>query len=159
MGFSAAAAGAVLGSYGAYQGASAQKDALNFNADVAGRNADFSGWQAQQVARAGGIQEQNQRLKTAALAGDQRLALAANGVDIGQSGSAQDVLSSTAYMGERDALTIRDNTAMQVYGYKRQQANYLSEAAQYRKGAGNINPSLAAAGSLLGSASQLKFPG
>lgn len=156
MGFSAAAAG--LSAYGSYKNAAAQQDAMNFSADVAGRNADFSGWQATQAARVGAVQEQNQRLKTSALVSDQKLALAANGMDVGGSGSAQDVLSSSAYMGERDALTIRDNTAMQVYGYQRQQANYQTEAAQYRRGAGNISPGLAAATSLLGSASQFKPP-
>lgn len=150
-----AAGAAALGAYGTYQQQSAQKDALGFSADVAARNADFSQWQAGQARVAGQQQETYSRLNTRQTIGQQQVALAANGVEM-TSGSPLDVLSSTAYMGEQDALTIRRNTDMQVFGYQRQGANYANEARQYRRAAGNINPALGAATSLLGGASQLK---
>ena len=154
MGFSAAAAAALLGAKGAYDSASAQKDALGTQAGVAERNAQLSGAQADQALQVGAAAEQSQRLKTAALVSSQRAQMAANGVDLGV-GSATDVLSSSAYMGSRDALTIRDNATRQAWAYRVQQQNNIDAAAQYRRGAGNINPTTAALTSLLGSSGQV----
>jgi len=154
MGFSASLAAGALSAKGAYDSASAQKDALGYQASVADKNAWLAGEQATQAGVVGAAAEQTQRLKTAALVGNQRAQMAANGIDMG-SGSANDVLSSSAYMGERDALTIRDNASRQQWAHRVQQQNELSAAAQYRKGAGNINPNTAALTSLLGSSGQV----
>ena len=99
----------------------------------------------------GDQQLNNSELRSAQLFGTQRATLAANGVDLG-SGSANEVLATTKYMGERDALTIQNNTANQVWGYKTQGQNYTSEAAADSATANAINPRMAAATSLLGGA-------
>ena len=80
--------------------------------------------------------------------------MAANGIDLGE-GSAVDVLTSTDYMGERDALTIRNTAAKRAYGYRTQGTSYQDSARMRDATAGAINPTAAAATSLLGSAGQV----
>ncbi len=78
--------------------------------------------------------------------------MAAGGVDLGQ-GSATDVLVSTEYMGERNAMMIRDDTNRQVWNDRNQQTMYQAEQKARLAQADAINPDMAAFGSLLGSAS------
>lgn len=142
------AAGVGMSAVGSYNQASAQRGALNYEAGVNANNAKIADWQAGLAEQNGAVQEENQRLKTAAMFGTQRAALGANGVDLG-SGSANEVLATTGLMGERDALTIRDNAARQAWAYRNQATGYLSEAATARSAADAINPTLSAGGSLL----------
>jgi len=140
MGFSTMmmqGSGAVMGAAGAYNKAQSQKDMLNTEAQIAT-------WQGAQAIENGQTEEQNSRLRTGAVFGAQRAQLAANGVDLG-SGSALDVLASTKYMGNRDALTIRDNATRAAWGYD-------TQASMDRTAASNISPGMAGFSSLLGSA-------
>lgn len=137
MGFTAFAVGAGVKAVGAYQSAKAQKSAAQ-------ANASFETQQAGQAITAGQMREESSRLQTAQTFGAQRAALAANGVDLGQ-GSANDVLTTTKVLGNRDAATIQQNALMQAWGYKTEAAMSESEAA-------NIHPGEAAFSSLLGSA-------
>ena len=137
MGFSAMAAGAVLGAASSYGNAKAKKGALRQQAQV-------DEWQAEQALNAGADQEQSSRLQTAQVFGKQRANMAANGVDLGE-GSATDVLASTKLIGEHDALTIKDNASRTAWGYR-------TNAAVATAQADNIDPWASATGSLLGSA-------
>lgn len=137
---------------GAYRQGVAQQGAINYEAQVAQNNAKIAEYQASQEKIIGEQQEQTQRLKTAQVFGDQRAAMAANGVDLGE-GSPNEVLATTKFTGERDALTIRDNAARRAWAYQNNAAGYTSEAAADRAASGSINPLMAAGTSLLTSGS------
>lgn len=144
-------AGAGFSMIGSMNAAGAQQDALNYQAQVAANNAIIAGYQASIAKDVGETQEQNSRLRTADLYSTQRASMAANGIDLGE-GTATDVLASTKYMGERDALTIRDNTANKVWALQNNAQNFLNDAAATRATADSINPFMSGAGSLLTSA-------
>lgn len=151
VGLGLQAFGAGASAFGSYNTATAQKSVLNYESSVATNNATLANYQANVAQQVGDQQLNNSELRTAQLFGAQRATMAANGVDLG-SGSANEVLASTKYMGERDALTIQNNTANQVWGYKTQGQNYTSEAAADTATANAINPRYAAAASLLSGA-------
>lgn len=142
------AAGAVSGAMGAYSNARSQKAQLEYQAQVAANNARLAEMQAAQVLEVGAAAENAQQLKTAQMFADQRAALAANGVDLG-SGSANEILATTKFMGERDVATIRDNALRQAWGYKVNAANSMADANAASASARSINPRSAALNSLL----------
>ncbi len=82
----------------------AKRDALV--ADMQGRDA---------LAR-GGIEEQRYRRQMAEIAGTQRAEIGARNVQ--RSGTALDLLTDTAQMGEEDILTIRNEAAREAWGYR-----------------------------------------
>ncbi|MBS0323576.1 MAG: hypothetical protein JSR19_06960 [Proteobacteria bacterium] len=143
--------GGLMGAKGAYDQASTQKQVLAIQAEIAQRNAQINEQQAEIALQNGQINEQASRLRTGQMMGTQRAALAANGVDLGE-GSANDVLTTTAFMGEHDALTIRDNATRQAWAYRVQAANNMSNADVLQTSGDNINPTMSAMGSLLTSA-------
>lgn len=138
MGFSStmmSAFGTGMSAGGTYGRAKSQQQMLDAEADLANI-------QAQQALEAGATAEQNSRLRTGAVYSEQRANMAANGVDLG-TGSATDLLTSTKYLGERDALTIRDNATRTAWSYR-------AGAAVDRSVAGDISPGMDAFTSLLG---------
>ena len=143
--------GGLLGAKGSYDSAQASKTAYAIQAAVAQENARVSQEQARLALEAGTVNEQTVRLKTAGMFGAQRTAMAANGIDLGE-GTATDILTTTKYMGERDALTVRDNAARAAWGYRVQANNQLNQASAYSVAGSAINPTMAAAGSLLSTA-------
>lgn len=145
------AASTVTSAVGAYGQSSAQKNSLEYDAKVAANNAILANQQATLAIQNGQTQEGNQRLKTGQALGAQRAALAANGIDLGE-GSATDILATTQFMGERDALTIKDNALREAWGYRTQAQNYTDASNAKKATADSISPGFAAATSLLGSA-------
>lgn len=152
MGIAASAAGAIMSAGGAYQKADGQRSSLEYQASVSRSNSVLAGFQASDAITNGQAVEGNQRLKTAQLKGAQRAQMAANGVDLGE-GSANDVLSTTTMMGERDALQIHDTAMMQAWGYRTQQQSLLDDASRAEGQADAISPWMAAGASLLTGAS------
>ena len=146
--------GAAFQVIGAMNQADSQKQAYEYQAQVARNNAVLQEYQARFALEQGQAAEQNQRLKTAALFGDQRASMAANGIDLGE-GSALDVLTTTKFMGERDALTIRDNASRKAWAYRVGAQNYLDDAAFKNATADGISPMMAGVTSLLGSATSV----
>lgn len=155
MGISAATWGTIslvgvgMSAYGAYTGAEAQKQTLDYEAGVARNNQILSEYQASQALQVGEQEEEAQRLRVASTMGEQRAALAASGVDLG-TGSAAEVLASTKFMGERDALTIRDNAARRAWALREQGKGYAAEAAMAKASGDAISPLMSTATSLLG---------
>lgn len=148
MGIAASAAGAIASAGGAYQQAQGQRSSLEYQAAVSRSNAVLAGYQASDAITQGQVVEGNQRLKTAQLKGSQRAQMAANGIDMGE-GNANDVLTTTTMMGERDALQIHDSAMMQAWGYRTQQQNFRDDASRAEGQANAISPWLAAGTSLL----------
>ncbi len=147
------AAGALLSAKSASDQAQAQKDSATYQASVNANNAQIAEWNAESVEDQGRTAVENSQQQTAQLKGSQRAALAANGVSLGE-GSALDILTSTDYMGERDALTIRDNAARQAWGYRTQGQSYTDNSNLLTNTAASISPNQAAGTSLLTSASR-----
>ncbi len=151
----ASAVGTGVAMYGQSQQAAAQSQAANYQSAVARNNAIIANQNAQAALDAGQAQEQQQRLKTAGLIGAERATMAANGVEL-DSGSALNVQSSAASLGELDALTVRSNAARQAYGYQTQATNFGAQAqldnsqASWASATGQIGM----ASSFLGGASQ-----
>lgn len=145
------AGGAIMQASAAAGQAKAQKSAYEYQAKVSENNAKIAEWQAQNEIAKGQQAEIEQRRKTAALKGSQTASLAARGLDI-SSGSALNILTDTDYMGEQDALTIKDNAAKAAWSARLQSANETGNAGFYKSAAAGISPSGAAFGSLLGSA-------
>lgn len=141
-------AGLAVSAVGAYKGAQARKSALEYDAAVASNNQRLAEYQAGLALENGAVQEQSQQLKTADALADQRAALAANGVDLGE-GSPNEILATTRFMGKRDELQIRDNAVRQAWGYRQQASAYGTEAAANRAAAAATKPFLTAAGSLM----------
>lgn len=154
MGIGASAAGAIMQAGGAYQQAQGQRSALQYQASVARGNAVLAGDQASDAIRNGQTAEGVQDLRTGQTLGTQRARMAANGVDLGE-GSANDVLTTTKYMGERDALQIHDNAMMEAWGYRTQQQSFLDDASREDGEASTISPWTAAGTSLLTGATKV----
>lgn len=148
------AAGAASNTVGSYYSARGQQSALRFQADIADTNARLAELSAQSELVRGQREEQASRLRTAQLKSSQRVAMAANGIDLGQ-GTAAEVLTSTDYMGEVDANTIAANAVRQAWGYRTQGMNYQNEALMKRATASSISPGMSAATTLLSEAGRV----
>lgn len=137
MGTAAQFGGMGMKAGSAYTSAMAQQGANRANAQIAE-------YQAGQAIQNGQTNVGTSRLRVAQVKGEQRAALAANGVDLGE-GSATDVLASTDMLGDRDAATIMDNALRTAWGYQVQEA-------QYKNANRNIHPGLDFFSSIFGSA-------
>lgn len=146
------ATSAAVSAVGARGQAKAQQAGLNYQASVSDQNATLADMQARDAIRQGQGQEQNLRLQTGQLKGSQRATMAANGIDLTDTGSANDVFTSTDYMADHDAATIQNNALRQAWGYNVQAENYRNDASAKRAGASAISPNMAMATSLLTSA-------
>lgn len=145
------AVSAAVSAYGAYQSSMAQKKSAEYQAQVAQNNAQIASWNAQDALERGQRAEADQRMKNSQFKSDQRASLAARGLDLGE-GSPVDILATTDFMGERDALAIRDNAAREAWGYRIQANNSTDNANLLISKANSENPTMAAGMSLLGSA-------
>lgn len=121
---------AILDIGGMNQQASAQAGMANYQAQVARNNQMIAENYAQRALQQGQVDEQNQRLKTAATLGTQRASLASQGGDV-DSGSPLDLQADTARLGEYDAQAVRNNAALKAYGYRVQAYNNAADAGRY----------------------------
>lgn len=115
---------------GAYK-ADAEKKQGEYQAEVAEQNAEISEFKAQQTATIGSIQEERARRQAQQRIGQQRAALAANGVDLG-GGTALDLVAETALFGEEDALTTRFNAMNDAWSMRSQAVDYRNQARASR---------------------------
>lgn len=148
------ALGGVTGVVGAIQQGKSAAASANYNAAVAGVNAEQAKKNSELASEAGMAQEAMQERKTRAEVGAIKANQAASGLDV-NSGSALDVRSSAAELGELDALTVRSNATKEAYGYSTQASSFEAQQgldvseAKNDTTAGNVN----AASTFLGAAS------
>ncbi|WP_338505125.1 hypothetical protein VRC35_11190 [Erwinia aphidicola] len=107
-----------------------QKKNADYQADIANYNADVAENSANDAINRGNADAAQQRARSRQLAGTQTATLAASGVDLG-GGTAVDIFSQTAGMGELDALTSVNNAQRQAYGLQTQAAGQRSQASAY----------------------------
>jgi hypothetical protein len=124
----------LIGAAGSMQQAQASAASQKYNAQVQDMNATLSERQAKDALERGADEEQRKRQQVQAVLGQQKAAMAANGVDLSY-GSPLDTLVDTSIMGELDALTIRTNTARESYDYRVQAVNQRAGATMNRMGA------------------------
>lgn len=151
VGAAAAVAGAGVSAVGAMQSASAQSQAATYNSEVAAQNTQIANNNATAAAQAGEQQAAVASGKTKAEVGAIKTSQAAGGIDV-NSGSAVDVQSSAAQLGELNAITIRSNAARTAYGYQTQAAGYQDQSALDTSEAENASTAgdIGASSSILG---------
>jgi hypothetical protein len=98
----------------------------DYQEKVAENNAIAAEYAAKDAIDRGAVEEQKQRDKARAAMGQQRAALAANGIDTA-TGTGSLLLADSAGMGEFDALTVRNNALKQAYGLNVQANNLRAE--------------------------------
>ena len=121
---------AMTAAAGAYS-ADASKKQGQYQQEVADQNAELSEFKAQQAATIGSIQEERARSRAQQIVGQQRAALASQGVDLG-SGTAVDLVSETALFGEEDALMTRFNAMNEAWGLRAQAVDYRNQGRAAR---------------------------
>lgn len=146
--------GAMTKAYGTYSRADAESMAMAYQAQTQRNNQQYAEYQAQGALRKGASDEQALRLRVANLKGAQRARLAANGVDLSE-GSALNILTDTDFMGNLDALRIRDNAALEAWAYREQGKGYAANAEILKGKSDSISPMLETVGSLLTDAEQV----
>jgi hypothetical protein len=119
---------AVLAVAGAGHSAYASYKSGKINQNIAETNAKVTDFQATDAINRGKIEEDNLRLEVRRVIGAQRAAYAGQNVDVNE-GSASVAQEDTAYLGELDALTIRNNAAREAYGYKVESFNQRSQGS------------------------------
>jgi len=147
-------AGVMTSAMGAANQSQATQQAYNYQAAVSRNNAQLAEWQAQDVVTRGQKAEQSQRLKVAQLKSTQRAGFAARGMALDE-GSPLAILEDTDYMGELDAMTIRDNAAREAWGKRTQASNYSNDASMLSNRADAESPLAAGAATLLTGAGQV----
>ena len=132
----------VYGAFSAYQSGKAQKRIAQYNASVAE-------YQAKDAIDRGEVAVTRRRSQTTQVIGSQRAALASQGVDVND-GSAREVQADARYLGELDAMTIRNNARREAWGFQveARNATYGGQIAQ-------MNANNRAAETLLTGASSL----
>ena len=143
--------GAINSAIGTYYQSQAMSNNLKFQADMSKINAGVAESNAQATLLAGQRAQQNVRLRTAKLKAQQKVSMAANGVDLG-SRSATNILTTTDTMGEIDALTVESNAIRAAFGYRTQSVNDMNTSRMSSAAADGISPYGSAASSLLGNA-------
>ena len=126
-----------------------QYESAQYNAAVARNNQIIANRNASIALQEGTVQEENQNLKTGAMIAGIESQQAASGVNPNV-GSALNVRSSAAEVGELDALTIRHNALIQNWNFKNQANVYGAQAGLY-----NSMGEWAIANSILGGASSV----
>lgn len=143
----------LLGAAGQIQQANATAAAADYNAKVGEMNAKLSERRARDAIERGKAEEQRKRLEVGRLQGQQRAAMAANGVDL-SFGSPLDTIVDTAVLGELDALTIRSNAYRESYDREVDAANQRAgvQLNRMEARAAKTGGYLAAFGTVLGGA-------
>lgn len=143
--------GGIMSAFGAYGDAKSQRSALNYQANMAEINARMADTSAEVELIRGNAEVGRLTLQHGQHRGQQRAALAANGVDLGE-GSAAEVQASSELLNEMDMDTLRSNVVRAAWGHRAEATNYRTQAMMSRGAAKSISPGMAGFTSLLGSA-------
>lgn len=142
---------AVTGAVGSYWSAKSAKSQAESQARLSDINARVLELGAQNELISGQKEIAALTLQAGQLKSRQRVALAANGVDLGE-GSAAELQASSDLMKEIDMNTVAANAVRSAWGYRSQAVNEQNNALMKRATAAGIRPGNAAMTSLLGSA-------
>lgn len=110
-------AGAWKSGTAAKKAGQAQRRVAESQAELLDYNASVADLQAQDALDRGVLDEGRYRSQIRGLIGTQRADYAAQGVSVAE-GSPADVQADTAFLGELDALTVRQNAMREAWGYQ-----------------------------------------
>ena len=154
MGY-ASIATSIIGAIGSAQlartQAKANKSAFEFQADMSKINARMAERSAQSMLFQGQQQIASLTLRSGKVKSAQRVAMAANGIDLGE-GNAVEVQATTDLMTEIDKNTIEANALRSAWGYRTQGVNASNQALMSGVSADSISPNSAASSTLMSSA-------
>lgn len=153
-GLGASLLGGGIAAYGAIKQGEAQADAAEYNAKVQEQNAQLAKRNAEIAGQSGEANAAIEQQKTRALVGEIRSNQAASGINV-DTGSAVDVRSSAAELGQLNALSVRTQAVREAYGYTQQAASAESESKlnKYEAGEDRTAGWLTGAGTALGTLS------
>lgn len=158
IGIGASVLGGVVGAAGALESGAANSAAATYQAQVAANNEKIAQQNAIGAEAAGSTQVEQAGLQTKALVGAEKAAQAASNIDV-NSGSALDVRSSAAALGQLNALTIRSQAEKKAFGFETEASQFagqegleksLASQAQLAGGIGAFGSVLGAAGGVAG---------
>jgi hypothetical protein len=145
-----------VSAYSSNKQTKAANQAAQYNAEMAKRNQEVANLQAVDAQQRGDLEEKQFRLNLSKQKGEMRAGAGASGAVV-DTGSALDNLLDTVEYGELDALTIRHNTAMEVWGFKNQAANMYGQSELFRTSKQSVG--LATGSTLLTGASNMLMSG
>ena len=148
------AGGVATSTVGSYYAAKGQKTALKLQARIAEVNAKIAEGQSRDALQRGERQEQGTRMGAAQLRSSQRAAMGSSGIDLG-SETAAAVLTSTDYLTEVEANTIKANALREAWGFRMDAGQSRSEASMARATARGISPAGEAFSTLMTGAAQV----
>ena len=122
---SLAAVSGGISAYSQYQSAKFEEEQAKYNATMAATSANRA--EAVGAAEAGRLRTEGTQLIS-----QQKVALAAGGVDT-SSGSAVNLFSSTRAMNELDVQTVRHKAAMEAWGHRVEEGQYRAQAKIARR--------------------------
>lgn len=125
---------------GTYQQMKATQQQANYDTAIANQNANIAQQQSVAAGQAGAQEQSQIRQKERQVAGSQKAQLSSNGLDI-SSGSPLDLLTDTAQQSQKDVDTSRYNTAINMWGYDTQTANYRAQAQAAKQAGKNARTS------------------
>lgn len=133
-------AGSLMGGINSYQSAQASASAAEYQSDIYRQNASIAQNNAITERQAGIDEARRIKLQTLSNISSQNVAMAANGIDIGE-GSALDLTDSTKFYGEMDALTTYSNANSRASAFEAESQNYLAQAGMSSSVASNYKKS------------------
>lgn len=146
--------GMLSSTIGSFFSAETQKYQLKTQAIVADTNARIAELGAQSALNQGQHAIGDLTLKAGHLKSAQRVAMAANGIDLGE-GNAAEIQASTEIMKEADKNTIQANAVRSAWGYRMQGTNFQNEALTARNASSAISPWMTGASTMLGKATDV----
>ena len=144
----AQAAGGAMQTVGSYYAAAGQKMQLKLQARLAEINAEMANSQARDALMQGQRAEQAVRMQGAQVKSAQRAAMGASGVDLSSETSVA-LQTSTEFLSELDANTVKANALRAAWGHRMNAVNYRGQAIMGRAQAKAISPAMAAFSTLL----------
>lgn len=129
-----AAAAAVVATVGTAVSGLQQASQMRYRGRVAEQNARLASDQARDAQERGRLDDRDTQWKTAQLMGQQRAAMAANGLDLGF-GSALQVQADSAMFGQEDVRRVRENTTREMGGFDINATNFRADAIANRAAA------------------------
>ena len=147
-------ASAGVKAYGDYQAGQAGYQSGMYQAAVAVNNAAIANQMADRETYAGEVSAGMESMRGGAKQGDEKAAMAANGVDV-NSGSAVDVAVSQRMQSKYNADTTMNNALLKAYGYRVQAQSDIAQSQLDTMGANNKRAAgrISAFGDLLSGAS------
>lgn len=151
--------GGIISAVGTIAAGVAQKNALDYQAQVANNNAIIAAQNAQYTIEAGQSKAATESLKQAEIGGEIKAAQAANGIDV-NTGSNKAVQISQRELGNLSTKQTLANAQLQQYGYLSQQTNFQAQSKldTYEGSQALTGAELGAAGTALGTAAKWLAP-